>query len=91
VDRVPATEVLLTSPTVQDKIRDGIDEDMPAIIQSSEGEGMHDFTGSLARLVEEEWVDLRTAERFAPNREALRSKVRGIQVAADKLITRVKH
>jgi twitching motility protein PilT len=46
VDRVPATEVLVTNPTLQDKIRDGIDEDIPAIIQSSEGEGMHDFTGS---------------------------------------------
>jgi twitching motility protein PilT len=90
VDRVPATEVLLNTPTVQDKIREGEDEDMPAVITSSEHEGMHDFTQSLARLVEEEWVDLRTAERYAPNREALVSKVRGIQVAADKLIQRVK-
>jgi twitching motility protein PilT len=90
VHRVPATEVLLNSPTVQDKIREGEDEDMPAVISSSEGEGMHDFTSSLARLVEEEWVDLRTAEKYAPNREALRSKVRGIKVAADKLIQRVK-
>ncbi|MCZ6612208.1 MAG: PilT/PilU family type 4a pilus ATPase [Planctomycetota bacterium] len=90
VGRVPATEVLLTSPTVQDKIREGVDEDMPAIIASSEGEGMHSFTSSIARLVEEDWVDLRTAEQFAPNRDALRSKVRGIEVAADKLISRVK-
>ena len=90
VDRVPATEVLLNNPTVADKIREGEDEDMPAIINSSEHEGMHGFTSSLARLVEEDWVDLKTAERYAPNREALRSKVRGIQVAADKLVTRVK-
>jgi twitching motility protein PilT len=91
VDRVPATEVLVSNSTVQDKIREGDDEDMPAIIQSSEGEGMHDFTGSLARLVEEDWVDLRVAERYAPNPEALRSRVRGIKVTADKLIQRVKH
>ncbi|MCZ6850854.1 MAG: PilT/PilU family type 4a pilus ATPase [Planctomycetota bacterium] len=90
VARVPATEVLLNSPIVQEKIREAQDEDMPAIIHSSEGEGMHDFTSSLARLVDEEWVDLRTAERYAPNREALISKVRGIEVAADKLIQRVK-
>ncbi len=90
VGRIPATEVLLNSPTVQDKIRESEDEDIPAVINSSEHEGMHDFTMSLARLVEEEWVDLRTAERYAPNREALRSKVRGIKVAADKLVTRVK-
>ncbi len=89
-DRIPATEVLLNSPTVQDKIREGEDEDMPAIINSSEHEGMHSFTQSLARLVEEDWVDLRTAERYAPNRDALRSKIRGIEVAADKLVSRVK-
>jgi hypothetical protein len=51
---------------------------------------MHDFTSSLAKLVEEEWVDLRVAEKYAPNREALVSKVRGIHVSADKLIQRVK-
>ncbi len=90
VGRIPATEVLLNSPTVQDKIREAEDEDMPAIINSSEHEGMHSFTQSLARLVEEDWVDLRTAERYAPNRDALRSKVRGIEVAADKLVGRVK-
>ena len=89
-DRIPATEVLLNTPTVQDKIREGEDEDMPAIINSSEHEGMHSFTQSLSRLVQEEWVDLRTAERFAPNRDALRSKIRGIEVAADKLVSRVK-
>ncbi|MHC4427822.1 MAG: type IV pilus twitching motility protein PilT [Planctomycetota bacterium] len=90
VDRVPATEVLLNNSTVNDKIRDGEDEDLPAVINSSEHEGMHDFTMSLARLVEEDWVDLKTAERYAPNREALVSKVRGIHVAADKLVQRVK-
>jgi twitching motility protein PilT len=90
IDRVPATEVLLANATVKDKIRDGLDEDMPAVVVSSHGEGMHDFTGSLARLVEEDWVDLRVAERYAPNAEALRARVRGVKVAADKLIQRVK-
>ena len=87
---MPATEVLLNTPSVREKIREGQDEDMPAIIAGSEQEGMHDFTSDLARLVEEEWVDLRTAERYAPNREALISKVRGIEVAADRLIQRVR-
>ncbi len=56
----------------------------------STGEGMHDFTNSLARLVEEDWGDLRTAEKYAPNTEALRSKVRGIEVKADLLVSKVK-
>jgi Tfp pilus assembly ATPase PilU len=32
VDRVPATEVLLNNSTVADKIRDGVDEDLPAVM-----------------------------------------------------------
>jgi twitching motility protein PilT len=90
VQRVPCTEVLLNNVTVADKIREGEDEDLPAIIHASEHEGMHDFTSSLAKLVEEEWIDLKVAERYAPSAEALRSKVRGIKVKSDTLIQRVK-
>jgi twitching motility protein PilT len=90
VKRVPATEVLLNNTIVADRIRDGHDEDLLAILHGSEHEGMHDFTSSLAKLVDEDWVELKVAERYAPNRDALKSKVRGIQVKADVLISRVK-
>ncbi|MBX3372959.1 MAG: PilT/PilU family type 4a pilus ATPase [Phycisphaeraceae bacterium] len=89
--RVPATEVLLNNSTVSEKIREGEDDDLPAVMAGSLHEGMHDFTTSLAQLVEKDWVDLKVAERFAPNAEALRSRVRGISVKADTLISRVKH
>lgn len=88
VPRVPATEVLLNNVTVADKIREGEDEDLPAIMAGSREDGMHSFTMSLARLVEENYVDLRTAERYAPNAEALRAKVRGIDVKADVLVSK---
>jgi len=88
IGRVPATEVLLNNPTVSDKIREGEDEDLPSVMHASEHEGMHNFTSSLARLVSEEFVDVRTAERYAPNPEALRSKVRGIAVQADTLVSK---
>ncbi|MHB1037650.1 MAG: type IV pilus twitching motility protein PilT [Pirellulales bacterium] len=90
VHRVPATEVLLNNGIVSDRIREGGDEDFPAIIAGSGEEGMHDFTTSLWRLVEEEWVDLKTAEQFAPNVEALQAKVRGIEVKADLLVSKIK-
>ncbi|HMP79661.1 MAG TPA: twitching motility protein PilT, partial [Pirellulaceae bacterium] len=67
------------------------DEDMPAIIASSVHEGMHSFTQSLARLVSEGYVDQKVAERYAPNVDALRSRLRGIDVKADSLISRTKH
>ena len=85
---VPATEVLLNTPIVSDRIREGRDEDLPAIMAGSVQEGMHSFTESLVRLVEENFVDLRTAEHYAPNPEAVRAKVRGIKVKADVLVSR---
>jgi twitching motility protein PilT len=36
---VPATEVLLNSPVVRDKVREGHDEDLPAIINGSTARG----------------------------------------------------
>ena len=87
---VPATEVLLNNAIVADRIREGEDDDIPAIMHGSTEEGMHDFTSSIAKLVEGDWVDMKTAERFAPNRESLRSQVRGIKMQADTLVQRVK-
>ena len=87
---VPATEVLLVNSVVKEKIRDGEDSDLPAIIAGSTGEGMHSFTQSLARLVEMEAVDLQTAMGYAPNREALSSTLKGVEVKAQTLVNRVK-
>ncbi|MCP4759713.1 MAG: PilT/PilU family type 4a pilus ATPase [Planctomycetes bacterium] len=86
VQRVPATEVLISTPTAVDCIREGHEEDLTAVLASNQELGMHDFTTSLAHLVETDFVDLKVAEQYAPNREALRSRVRGIEVRADLLI-----
>jgi Tfp pilus assembly pilus retraction ATPase PilT len=91
IQRVPATEVLLNNSTVADKIREGEDDDLPAVMATSVGEGMHSFTNSLAKLVEEDFIDLKVAERYAPNAEALRARVKGIKVTADTLIQRTGH
>jgi twitching motility protein PilT len=87
---VPATEVLLNTPIVGDCIREGRDADLPAVVAGSAQEGMHTFTDSLARLVKEDFVDLKTAERYAPNAEQLKSKFRGIDVKSDVLVSRIK-
>ncbi len=87
---VPATEVLLASPSVSDRIRKGQEEDLHAIISDSTDVGMHTFTDSLYRLVTEEFVDLKTAEEFAPHPEQLRSRVHGIAVKSDSLVSRIR-
>ncbi len=86
---VPACEVLLSNASVRDRIREAHDEDIPMIINSSTGEGMRSFTHSLAELVETEMVTLREALEHAPNREALRSKLKGVEVKSS-LITGIK-
>jgi twitching motility protein PilT len=87
---VPATEVLLASPSVREKIREGEDGDLPAIINASAPEGMRSFTYSLAELVNKEWVDVVTAMAFAPNREALDSALKGVEVKSSTLVHRIK-
>lgn len=87
---VPATEVLLNNAVVKEKIREGEDQDLPAVINSSLQDGMRSFTHSLAELVEKEFVSLNTAMEAAPNREALSSVLKGVQVKAATLVKRVK-
>jgi twitching motility protein PilT len=87
---VPATEVLINTPIVREKIRDGQDEDLPAIINSSIPEGMRSFTYSLAELVNKEWVAVQTAMGYAPNRDALSSMLKGVEVKSATLVHRVR-
>lgn len=87
---VPATEVLINSPTCKELIRKEQDSDIPALIASSEREGMHNFTASLARLVETDMVFMDVAMQFAPNSEALASQLRGIKTHASGMIHRVR-
>jgi len=87
---VPATEVLLNNAVVREKIREGEDDDLPAIVNNSSQDGMRSFTQSLAELVEKEMVTLGTAMEFAPNRESLQSMLKGVQVRADTGVSRIK-
>ncbi|NOG55060.1 MAG: PilT/PilU family type 4a pilus ATPase [Planctomycetes bacterium] len=90
VTRVPATEVLLSNAVVREKIREGEDEDLPAVINGSLEEGMHSYTWSLAGLVEKEWVTKHDAMIYAPNQSALDSALKGLQVKAQTLVSRVR-
>jgi twitching motility protein PilT len=87
---VPATEVLLNSPIVRDRIREGGEADIPAIIEQGTSDGMHSFTQSLAELVRREWIDMQTAMDHAPSRESLTSNLRGLEVRGQSLVGRIK-
>jgi Tfp pilus assembly pilus retraction ATPase PilT len=74
---------------VREKIREGDDQALPAIVGRCE-EGMQSFTWALADLVKKEWVLMATAMDFAPNREALASTLKGVEVKAQGLVSRIK-
>ncbi|HUU10745.1 MAG TPA: PilT/PilU family type 4a pilus ATPase [Phycisphaerae bacterium] len=80
VARLPATEIMLATPVVRKAIRDGEEAHLSGVIAAGGDLGMHDFTQDLARLVREEWVDPRMAYEAAPNPEALKMAIRGIDV-----------
>jgi len=85
----PATEVLLNTTVVREMIREGQDEDLPAALNAGAGDGMRSYTDSLYELVEKEIVSLATAMEYAPNRESLASRLKGVQVRSSGLVKRV--
>ncbi len=90
VRMVPATEVLLCTALVRDKIREGHHEDIGAIMATSSADGMRTFTQSLAELVLKDCVTLQTAMAYAPNQDALSAAVKGVQVKSSTLVQRVR-
>ncbi len=88
--RYPATEVLLNNSIVKDKILHEEDEDFPAILHQCKDEGMRSFTQSLCELVRQERVHQDTAMDYAPNRDALKSMLKGIESAAQSLVGKLR-
>ncbi len=88
---VPATEVLLMNPSVREAIRDGRDDDLPALLGGAKDDGMRSFTDSLVELVNAEAVNKSTAMDNAPNRESLESRLKGVQVRQQSMVGRIKN
>jgi twitching motility protein PilT len=86
---VPACEILLGSPSVREKIREGDDAALPMIVGKNE-EGMQSFTKALADLATKEWVSLNTAMEYAPSRDALSSMLKGVMVRSQGMVGRIK-
>ena len=81
VQRVPSCEIMTFNPTVRKLILDEEDNKLADAIQVSRQEGMQDFTESLRYLVVEEYVDRATAFEIAPNVEALKMALKGINIS----------
>lgn len=80
VQRVPTCEIMLFNPTVRKLVLEDEDERLADAIILGQEEGMQDFTESLRRLVKEEFIDRATAFEVAPNVEALKMALKGIDI-----------
>jgi twitching motility protein PilT len=80
VQRVPTNEIMILNPTVRELILKGDDKKLPDAIRIGLVEGMLDFNESLRQLVHRGEVDAAAALEVAPNPEALKMALKGIQV-----------
>jgi len=76
--RIPALEILLSSPVVTKYILDGKEGELLEVIQKGHEEGMIDFNSALLRLVEQEWISMKIAMEATPKPEELKMKLKGI-------------
>ena len=86
VGRVPTVEIMTFSPTVRKLVLEEEDHRLPGAIRVGAEDGMQDFTQSLKKLVDDELIDREVAMEVAPNREALKMALKGIDVAQGGMI-----
>jgi len=80
VPRVPTVEIMIFTAMIRKLLLEGEDHRLPDAIRLGAQEGMQDFTMSLKDLVERQLIDRATAFEVAPNAEALKMALKGIQV-----------
>jgi twitching motility protein PilT len=80
VGRVPTVEIMTFNSTVKKLILEEQDEKLPDAIRIGFHDGMQDFTMSLKKLVDTDYIDREVAMEVAPNREALKMALKGIEV-----------
>ena len=77
---------MLFEPIVQKLILEGEDHKLPDAIRIGAEEGMQDFTVSLKQLIDDDLIDRNTAFSVAPNQQALKMALRGIDVRAPGIL-----
>ena len=81
VGRVPTCEIMTFSPTIQKLVLEGDDDKLPDAIRIGAEDGMQDFTMSLKGLIDDQLIDRPTAFTVAPNKDALKMALKGINVS----------
>ena len=86
VSRVPTCEIMTFSPMIRKLVLEGEDNKLPDAIRIGQEDGMQDFTMSLKQLIDDELIDRPTAFAVAPNKDALKMALKGIDVKAPGIL-----
>ncbi len=86
VSRVPTCEVMTFTPMIKKLVLEGKDEKLSDAIRIGAADGMQDFTMSLKQLIDEGLIDRPTAFEVAPNPDALKMALKGINVSQPGII-----
>ena len=78
--RVPAVEIMTFSTMIRKLLIEEQDEKLGDALRIGREDGMQDFVTSLKQLVEDELIDRATAFEVAPNPEALKMALKGIEL-----------
>jgi pilus retraction protein PilT len=81
--RVPAVEIMTTTPSVRQLIREGRIDDLADLIKSSQDPGMQTFNQALVKLHREGKIDLEVGAAYAPNPDEFRLTVQGMEFGVD--------
>jgi twitching motility protein PilT len=86
VQRVPTVEIMTFTPMIKKLVLDSQDNKLPDAIRIGYADGMQDFTMSLKMLIDDGLIDRPTAFEVAPNPEALKMALKGINVSQPGII-----
>ncbi len=86
VGRVPSVEIMTFTAMTKKLILEERDDKLGDLIRMSAKEGMQDFTMSLKTLVNTDLVDRNVALEVAPNVEALKMALKGIEVSTPGIL-----
>lgn len=78
LQRVPAVEILLQSPSTRKYILDGRESDLDEVIKNNRESGMQTFTDSLVQLVNNNYVHPKVAQQSSGSPDEVKMRLRGI-------------
>jgi twitching motility protein PilT len=86
VARVPTVEIMLFTPMIRKLVLESQDSKLGDAIRIGAADGMQDFTMSLKQLIDDGLIDRPTAFEVAPNPDALKMALKGINVSQPGII-----